>query len=417
MSNQLKNVMIGIFVLAAFAIIVFILLFLHPNIGNEGKTLRVRFADIDKINPGTRVTFAGKPIGEVLRIDEIDNGKRIERDGIIYVYELLLAIDTGVQVYVGDEISSRTSGLLGEKSVAIIPAPPQKNEPQIPVTDQIIYARETGSLESTIKEVKSLSNKIQVTLDGFIEALNTLHDQHAWENLSKTINNLNEMISGINETKAWEPLNNAIRKIDSMMTTFTESNSAERLNKTISNLEEMSASLNQPEKISQILNNISSVSSSVKNITSYIEQGEGTLGKIIMRDDLNLSLASIMSKAEVILNDINHYGILFHQDKGWQRLRARRLNLLQKLSTPQEFRNYFNDEIDSISTSLERVSMVIEEIDALPCCCDLLEDSRYSKVYAELLRRVATLEEYLQMYNQQVMQSKVGLTEFINPCE
>lgn len=416
MANQFKNMMIGIFVIAAFAIIIFILLFLHPNIGNEGKTLRVRFADIDKISPGTRVTFAGKPIGEVQEISEIENGKRIEHDGIIYIYELLLAIDTAIEVYFGDEITSRTSGLLGEKSVSILPLPPKKGEPQILVTDQIIYANESGSVESTLKEFKTLSAKVEITLNGFIKAFDELDKNNAWENLGIAVKNLKEISSGINETKSWEALNEAIRKIDAMATTLIESNSAERLSHAIANLEETSAAINQPEKLSQIINNISDLSGSARNIAAHIERGEGSLGKIIIRDDFNLKLASLMSKAEVALNDINHYGVLFHQDKGWQRLRARRLNLLNKLSTPQEFRNYFNDEIDSIATSLERVSMVIEEVDALPCN-NLWEDPGYIKVYAELLRRVATLEEYLQMYNQQVMESQVGLTEFINNCE
>ncbi len=417
MANQFKNVMIGIFVIAAFAIIIFILLFLHPNIGNEGKRLHVRFADIDKLTPGTRVTFAGKPVGEVVRIEEIEGGKRIQHDGVIYVYQLELAIDSGVEVFVGDEITSRTSGLLGEKSVSIQPIPFKKDAPQIQITDQIIYANEGGSVESTLKELKSLSDKIEVTLDNIIIALTTLRNQNAWENLGASINSFKELAAGLNETKVWEPLNDAVRRIDSMTATLTESNTAERFNRTIANFEETSRSINQPEKITQIINNLSDVSGSAKNIAAHIERGEGTLGKIIIGDDLNLSVASLISKAEVVLNDVNHYGILFHQDKGWQRLRARRLNLLQKLSSPQEFRNYFNDEIDAITTSLERVSIVIEEVDALPCNGDLWKNPGYVKVYAELLRRVATLEEYLQMYNQQVLTSKVGLTEFINNCE
>ncbi|MBA3602551.1 MAG: MCE family protein [Parachlamydiaceae bacterium] len=451
MANQFKNVMIGIFVIAAFAIIIFILLFLHPNIGNEGKRLHVRFADIDKLTPGTRVTFAGKPVGEVVRIEEIEGGKRIEHDGVIYVYQLELAIDSGVEVFIGDVITSRTSGLLGEKSVSILPFPAEKDEPQILITDQIIYANEGGSVESTLKELKSLSDKIEVTLDNIIIALTTLRNQNAWENLGSSINSFKELAAGLNDTKVWEPLNDAVRRIDSMTVTLAESNSAERLNRTIANfeetsksinqpekitqfinnfsevaersnrtianLEETSKSLNQPEKITQIINNLSDVSGSAKNIAAHVERGEGTLGKIIIGDDFNLSLASLISKAEVVLNDINHYGILFHQDKGWQRLRARRLNLLQKLSSPQEFRSYFNDEIDAITTSLERVSMVIEKVDALPCNGDLWRDPGYVKVYSELLRRVATLEEYLQMYNQQALNSKVGLTEFINNCE
>lgn len=373
--------MIGIFVLAAIAIIVFIMLFLHPNIGNEGKNLRVRFSDIDKINVGTRVTFAGKPIGEVLKIEEINEGERVDHDGVIYIYELLLAVDTGVEVYETDEITSRTSGLLGEKSVAITPQPVKKGEKKILVSNQVIYANETGSVESTLKEFKSLSDKIEITLDGFNDAFDQLKKQNFWENIGNTARNLDDITATLNQP---EKLNNIMDNFHASSKDFAEA--SRTFNKT---------------------------SRSLNTVMTNVQRGEGSVGKILVKDDFYLRLSSIMSKAEVVLNDVNHYGILFHLDKGWQRLRARRLNLLQKLSTPVEFRNYFNDELDSITTSLERVSDVIEEVDSLPCQ-SLWQSQGYIKVYGELLRRVAMLEEYLQMYNQQVMECPVLETEFLN---
>lgn len=383
MGDQLKNIMIGIFVFAALAIVIFIMLFLHPNIGNEGKTLRVRFSDIDKITTGTRVTFAGKPVGEVLKIEEIDAGERVDHDGVIYVYELLLAIDTGVEVYLTDEITSRTSGLLGEKSVAITPQPVKKDEKKILVANQIIYANESGSVESTLKEFKNLSDKIEITLDSFIGALDTLKKQGFWENIA-----------------------NAARNVDDITATL---NQPGKLTDILDNLEDGS------KKFADGFKNFEKGSKNFRTVMANIQKGEGSLGKILVKDDFYLRISSLMSKAEVILNDVNHYGVLFHLDKGWQRLRARRLNLMQKLSTPAEFRNYFNDEVDTITTSLERVSNVIEEVEALPCQ-PLWQNPGYIKVYAELLRRVAMLEEYLQMYNQQVVEFPVEATEFINSC-
>ena len=47
MIDQTKNMMIGLFVIAACAIITFIILFLHPSVGDEGRVLRVRFANVD----------------------------------------------------------------------------------------------------------------------------------------------------------------------------------------------------------------------------------------------------------------------------------------------------------------------------------------------------------------------------------
>jgi phospholipid/cholesterol/gamma-HCH transport system substrate-binding protein len=375
MGDQLKNVMIGIFVLAALAIVVFIMLFLHPNLGNEGKTLKVRFSDIDKISVGTRVTFAGKPVGEVIRIDEIDLGAnpRMARDGTVYIYELTLALDSSDDVYTTDEITSRTSGLLGEKSVSIMPMPPKEGQKLVLVKDQILYAAETGSVESTLKEFKELSDKVELTLDGFIDAFDQLKKHNVWENIGFSI----------------------------------------------SNIKDITEALDKPEQLSQTIDNFAEFSKNTSEMVINVRKGEGSVGKILVKDDLYLRLSSLLSKAETTLNDVNHYGILFHLDKSWQRMRARRLNLMQQLSSPQEFRNYFNDEMDSILTSLERVSMVLEKDNFDPCCPsqELWLDPEYIKVYGELLRRVAMLEEYLQMYNQQVVDTGVKKTELIiNEC-
>lgn len=392
MRDQFKNMMIGIFVIAALAIIIFIMLFLHPNVGNEAKILRVRFADIDKITPGTRVTFGGKPVGEVLEVQEIktENGARIERDGVVYVYELSLGIDSSVVVDTADEITSRTSGLLGERSVAITPMG-KKGEKIVPVKGEILYATETGSVESTLKEFKTLSNKLDITLDGIIDALVKLREERVWENLGTTVESLAEIVIAMNQP---EKIHAIFDNADAMM----------------QNLEETTTALNEPKKISETLDNLASFSSNFREITVNIQKGEGSLGSLLVKDEFYLRLSSLLSKGEVILNDVNHYGILFHLDKGWQRLRARRLNLLQTLSNAQEFRNYFNDELDKITTSLERVSMVIEK--SSECCgWGLWESPEYIKVYAELLRRVAMVEEYMQMYNQQVVECVVEQTE------
>lgn len=394
--EQMKNVMIAIFTLAAFAIIIFIIMFLHPNVGDEAQILHVRFVDIDKINNGTRVSFGGKPIGEVRDIKEIvgEDGQRIEYNGLIYPYELSLALDSEQRVYITDQITSRTSGLLGEKSVSIMPIPPKKDQPLVRATESsVLYAEEVGSVESTLREFKDLSDKIEIALDGFINAFDILQKQHAWENVSSAIENIKDITAALNQPE----------KLDEIVENVAVISRDAR---------EVVAAVDQPEKISEFIDNALSASRDFKGVANNVSQGRGTVGQLLVKDDFYLRLSSLMSKAETVLNDVNHYGVLFHLDNGWKRLRARRLNLLQELRYPQEFRNYFNDEIDSINTSLARVSMVIEKTDEQCPCRELWQNPEYVKVYGELLRRVAMLEEYLQMYNQQVMDSQVKLTEF-----
>ncbi len=393
MPDQAKNILIGLFVVAACAIVVFLILFLHPSVGDQGRLLRVRFADIDKISIGTRVNFAGKPVGEVIDIRELPDveTERKSINGYVYVYELTLRVDTGVNVFNTDTISTHTSGLLGEKSIAITPGIPKSGESIYLVNNDILYATEVGSVEDALKDFKSVAVKVENTLDNINNALTTLQDKKFWENLSGIAANINDITHSLNKPHEWSEILSNIHTV-------------------INNLK-----LSWP-KIDHTLNSLFETSSNIKDISSNIKNSKGTIGKLINHDDLYLRLTSLLSKADTTMNDINHYGILFHLDKHWQRLRARRMNLLQKLSTPQEFRNYFNDEIDQIQSSLTRVSMILTQYDWQPpyCYYNLLEDPEYTKVFAELMRRISALEEEIRLYNIQVVDTADTTTELIN---
>src|ERR1700722_14911107 len=101
MTDQKKNFWLGLFLLSALIIAIALLLFLHPSAGNGKQVLHVRFSNIEKITPGTRVTFAGKPVGEVASIKEIKDARDQPPDasGNPYFYEVELKIDSGVQLY------------------------------------------------------------------------------------------------------------------------------------------------------------------------------------------------------------------------------------------------------------------------------------------------------------------------------
>ncbi len=365
--------MIGLFVIAACAIITFIILFLHPSVGDEGRVLRVRFANVDKLNIGTRVTFAGRPVGEVVEITEIPAvvSERVGQDGKIYAYELKLAVDSKVNVFNTDAIYARTSGLLGEKSVEITPGPLKKGKELINLNDHVIYAEESGSVEDAFKEFSKISCKVDHTLEYLMNTLKEVQDRETIKKINTTLENTNLLLTRFNAK--WPVIDST-------------------------------------------LNNLNEMTSKCHSLTCKLMNGEGCLGKLFCGDDLYLRTTSVISKAETIMDDINHWGLLFHLDKGWQRLRARRMNLLQKLCTPQEFRNFFNDEIDQISTSLSRVSMILDKTCYNPCCGCLLEDREFAKVYAELLRRVESMEEALRMYNQQLVDCEVKQTELCTDC-
>src|SRR3989304_7984515 len=123
MSDKLKNILIGFFALLGIVITICTVLFLKPSIGDGKKILNVKFSNIQGLNIGTRVTFAGKPIGEVIEIKEVKDARKDRKDEFsrYYFYLLKLKVDSSVEVYNSDIVSLQTTGLMGEKSIAINP--------------------------------------------------------------------------------------------------------------------------------------------------------------------------------------------------------------------------------------------------------------------------------------------------------
>ncbi len=392
MADQFKNLMIGIFVSAAAAIVVLSFMFLNPSTGDNRKVLNVHFTDIDKLTIGTRVTYAGRPVGEVVGIKEIEMGRAgpTDANGRVFLYDLTLRVDSSVDVYNSDKISARTSGLLGEKYVEISPFAPRPGEKLVRVDNEVMFAQETASVEDTLKGIGMISAKFQKVLDGITGVINEVHDSKLVEKITHSIENVESITASLNKPK--------------------------ELSDTLANIHSIS------QKVNASWENIDATIHGIQGIVTKISKGEGTLGRLLMSDEIYLRTNSIMSKLETTVDDVNHYGLLFHSDKGWQRLRARRLNLLQQLRTPQEFHNYFNDEVDQISTSISRVYLVLNQLSADPYCTDLLHNGEYVKVFSELMRRVSMLEEEVRLYNTQIVETSVHETElgpapYCQPCE
>lgn len=451
MPGRYKNFLIGLFVLCAIAIIVWTIGFLHPLQGGEKVVIKARFANVDKVNVGTRVTFAGRAVGEVVAIRSVPQAQRIAHNGFVYPYELLLSVNANLPIYMSDEFALRTSGLLGERSVAITPRPlPIGQIPEELSDETPIYAYEGGSVEDTFKEFKEVADHFDVALEEITQSFKTLNREGVVEKLGSIARHFDSIAASLDDPPSlkeslvdlkgilrranvsWEQVDNILNSMSQALQELQEQDTWHALAQSVQNVQEVTESLNQGDKIKNIIGRIDSMAeklngswgnvtntidqlhvaaTNVRGVTDDVKLGKGSIGRLFVGDDLYLRTTSLLSKGEVLANDINHYGLLFHLDKGWQRLRARRANLLQHLSSPQQFRNFFNDEIDQISTSLARVSMVWDKLDGDCTLAPYFDNAEFRKVLAELLKRTQGLEESLEMYNQQVVEGAVEKTE------
>lgn len=397
MGEQTKNMLIGIFVVAACFLIVSLIMFLKPSVGDGKQTLYVRFSNINKINVGTRVMFAGKPVGEVVAIDEIyDARKQPSTDmlGRIYFYQLVLKIDSHVKVYDTDEISIQTSGLLGEKSIAIIPkAPPKGITPKL-ITNQPIYAESVDPIENAMNELSDLSNNLQVTIKEVNRWLQKNGDDlgNAVRSFGTAMDEIKTAAKSANDLQLIPEIKTGVQNFSTTMTDIQNAVREMKDGKVFANA-------------GVVMKNLKNATHSFDIIGRDIANGQGTLGKLIKGDDLYLRFTAVMSKANTLMNDINHYGLLFHLNKSWQRQRAQRLTVLNALDNPQSFKNYFENEVDDINTAMSRLSMLIDRAELSPDKEVILNDEKFKQDFAELLRQADALSDNLRLYNQQLMEA------------
>ena len=181
MGEQTKNMLIGVFVIASCAVIIWLILFLKPGVGDGKQTIYVRFSSINQINVGTRVLFAGKPVGEVVAIQEIYDARQkpiADVLGEIYCYQLVLKVDSSVKVYDTDEIIvPRWQPETGSR-------PPVKHVEELIGLGQIGYIKaihvkldEIGSEypehADFVAQMRSLVDRFD--LDQYMATLKTLH--------------------------------------------------------------------------------------------------------------------------------------------------------------------------------------------------------------------------------------------------
>jgi len=302
MSETKKNIAIGVVVIVGILLVLRVLLFLHPSFGDSGFVFHAKFYDIEKIGNGTRATYAGKPVGEVKKIAILERSDA--EIGLVYSYDLTIAIDSKIKLYTTDEITLSTSGLMGERYIAIIPKALTKDSKAL---DQggTLYAQKSASIRDITQNAAGVSKNLESITEivNKPEALSQMmqNSEKATENFAYVSDELK---------KSMPELEHAIHNISTLVTKISE--------------------------------------------------GQGSLGQLLENDTLYFKAYAIMDKADTLMDDITQYGLLFHLSKGWQRAQKAKQNEFAKYHDPAQFQAFLLTEMQKISDSLTKLQAAIQ---------------------------------------------------------
>lgn len=297
MPEASKNVAIGALVALALGLVLWVLLFLHPSFGDGKFRLHVRFSDIEKIALGTRVTYAGRAVGQVVKIEQVPEEARFASSDpdAIYIYDLTLAIDSHVPLYDSDEITIGTSGLMGERYIAVIPRRP-KNHKATPIAfNEVIYSTKAPSMADAFSKMSRVAIKAEETMEILANLVKENRDEvdSTMDSLKSASCELNTLLASANQAKIIETLSSA----------------SQQFNRTMAQAHDLIAK---------------------------VANGDGSVGKLLVSDDFYLKTAAVMNKLDLLMNDVTHYGVLFHLDKSWQRDQRRRIDEIANSQIAQE---------------------------------------------------------------------------------
>ncbi len=288
---------------------------------DSGYEVRVSFDSASGLVEDVPVEIAGVEVGRVSMIS-LENGRAL----------VTLRINPDVRITKDVKAVIRSTGILGDKYVELIPGSPAA--PLIKPGERIahsISATDVDTLMNVLgevaKDVKKLTNSLANALGG----------EKGEASLSLIVESTKEMVVTLNRTI--QENNEDVAKIISNLSDFSE-----RL-KDIGDI--------KGDDIRDIVENMLRASEKIENlvagindITMKINTGKGSIGKLINEEEtvknLNQSLASLQKLTEKISNGEGSIGKLINEDETVENINSTLSNINDYMEKQDTFRTYLD---------------------------------------------------------------------------
>lgn len=302
-----REVKTGLLALAAILLFIFGYSFLKgKNLLENDRTFYAIYDNVEGLVPSSAVTINGLVVGQVISIDFADNsGKLIVTFNVDKDFKF--SKNSLAKVYGG--------GLIGGKSLAIIPKYEQGNEAKD--QDTLPGTVEEGLLELVNDRLSPLQQKLEMAITDADTIFKTLGSDANRQNITKIFENLNLTI-------------NEFKGVSNKLNRLLASNE-ENLNKTFSNFNEVSTKLNSfsdtlsQMNVKKLTNDLEGVLASFNRISNDLESGNGSMGKLLKDKELYDNLAQSSKELELLLEDMRlnpkryvHFSLFGRRNKEYE---------------------------------------------------------------------------------------------------
>lgn len=285
-----KEIKTAILVLSGILLFIFIFYYLKgENILDNSKKISAIYNNVEGLAPSAAVTINGHKIGKVQSIHFTN-----DLSGKLNVNML---IDSDFEFSKNSTAQLYEAGLIGGKAIAIIPA--FDGAPNVESGDLLSSDVKPGLTDLVNQRLTPLQEKMEtmmVSADTLLVNLNTLFDAQTKSNIKSSIAELSTTIASFKSTS--ESLNNlVVDNSSSIGQTITN------FNKISEDLTSLSTSLAAAD-FDTIMADLKSTISSFNQLLSAIENGEGSVGKLMKDEAVYNNLEGATKQLEELLEDM-----------------------------------------------------------------------------------------------------------------
>ena len=285
-----REVKTAILVISGILLFVYLFNFLKGNdLFDSSRTYYTVYNNVEGLTPSTPVTINGLNVGKVLEIGFTDDGT-----GKLLVK---LAVENEFEFSKNSEAQLYEAGLIGGKAIAIIPA--FDNAENAVKGTYLKGSVKAGLTELVNKRLTPLQEKLETTIvsaDSLLTNLNSVFDTKTKAHLKNSIAQLNSTITSFKTTST---------SLNELVTS-----NQEKLNSTLNNVEKISGNLtNITDSIAEadLAKTIKDLQLTITNfnkVLTSIENGEGSMGKLMKEEGLYNNLEGATKELEELLKDI-----------------------------------------------------------------------------------------------------------------
>ena len=285
-----KEVKTAVLALGTILLFIFGYSFLKgTNILDNDNTFFVTYDNVEGLAKASPVTINGLLVGKVKDITFLNNQGKLLVSFSVTESDFEFSKNSLVRIY--------SSGLLGGKSLGLYPEYDPEN--RAVSGDTLVGSVEDDMLVAVTKALGPLEDKVNntlVTLDVLLHSITDILDPKTRANLQNSITNLNTTMESLNDASS--SLNGLLKE------------NKGSLNNTFANLENMTTNFNSLSdslsklETGKLFSELQNVVTRFDTITSALENGEGSMGKLLTDEQLYENLKGASKQLEELLEDV-----------------------------------------------------------------------------------------------------------------